>query len=269
MQGPWACTQAGRGLERMPALLGASRLALHHVLARPPPPACLPLSFMAAATHPHARSCVHVAAARLPVCRPLDSATQHNSRHWAAAASLLAHACTPPHHPRPRRLALARVSVLRGAGPSAGLPFIDDYVATVEPVVDYLTRWSGIRPGACERRARHTTGARSAGCCDMRHPRGCMGLPRSLQQARHARRSVHASAAMRARFAGRPSSQRLLGTRCTALLRRPTQQATWTRPRRRTTWCRSRRRTSSCTTCWTRGPCSSGTGSSRTSACST
>jgi hypothetical protein len=45
------------------------------------------------------------------------------------------------------RLALARVSVLRGSGPAAGSAFIDDYVACVEPVVDYLTRWSGIRPG--------------------------------------------------------------------------------------------------------------------------
>ena len=44
-------------------------------------------------------------------------------------------------------LALARVSVLRGSGPSAGVAFIDDYVAAAEPVVDYLTRWSGIRPG--------------------------------------------------------------------------------------------------------------------------
>jgi PAB-dependent poly(A)-specific ribonuclease subunit 2 len=47
----------------------------------------------------------------------------------------------------PCRLALARVSVLRGSGPAAGTAFIDDYVACVEPVVDYLTRWSGIRPG--------------------------------------------------------------------------------------------------------------------------
>lgn len=45
------------------------------------------------------------------------------------------------------RLALARVSVLRGQGPQAGTAFIDDYVMSVEPVVDYLTRWSGIKPG--------------------------------------------------------------------------------------------------------------------------
>lgn len=57
--------------------------------------------------------------------------------------------CPPPFPPTNYRLALARVSVLRGCGPSAGVAFIDDYVATVEPVVDYLTRWSGIRPGVC------------------------------------------------------------------------------------------------------------------------
>jgi PAB-dependent poly(A)-specific ribonuclease subunit 2 len=56
-------------------------------------------------------------------------------------------------HTVTHRLALARVSVLRGSGAQAGTAFIDDYVATVEPVVDYLTRWSGIRPGgwACGR----------------------------------------------------------------------------------------------------------------------
>ena len=48
---------------------------------------------------------------------------------------------------RPSRLGLARVSVLRGYGIDEGLPFIDDYIATNEPVVDYLTAFSGIRAG--------------------------------------------------------------------------------------------------------------------------
>jgi PAB-dependent poly(A)-specific ribonuclease subunit 2 len=48
---------------------------------------------------------------------------------------------------RPSRLGLARVSVLRGAGEEADLPFIDDYIAITEPIVDYLTQYSGIRPG--------------------------------------------------------------------------------------------------------------------------
>ncbi|KAK5013804.1 poly(A)-specific ribonuclease, partial [Cryomyces antarcticus] len=47
---------------------------------------------------------------------------------------------------RPSRLGLARVSVLRGSGPDQGLPFIDDYIAISEPVVDYLTAFSGISP---------------------------------------------------------------------------------------------------------------------------
>ncbi len=48
---------------------------------------------------------------------------------------------------RPIVYALARVSVVRGAGEDEGLPFIDDYIAVKEPVVDYLTSYSGIVPG--------------------------------------------------------------------------------------------------------------------------
>ncbi|KAK9704495.1 poly(A)-specific ribonuclease [Basidiobolus ranarum] len=48
---------------------------------------------------------------------------------------------------RPSRLALARVSVLRGEGAKEMMPFIDDYIATAEPVVDYLTEYSGISAG--------------------------------------------------------------------------------------------------------------------------
>lgn len=46
---------------------------------------------------------------------------------------------------RPARLSLARVSVLRGEGPSEGVPFIDDHIHTSEVIVDYLTEFSGIR----------------------------------------------------------------------------------------------------------------------------
>mmetsp|Transcript_18769 Transcript_18769/g.48144 ORF Transcript_18769/g.48144 Transcript_18769/m.48144 type:complete len:1322 (+) Transcript_18769:261-4226(+) len=49
---------------------------------------------------------------------------------------------------RGARLGLARISVLRGdPGPSSGGCCIDDYVRTVEPVYDYLTRFSGLVPG--------------------------------------------------------------------------------------------------------------------------
>lgn len=52
---------------------------------------------------------------------------------------------------RPDRKGLARVSVCRGEGELAGLPFIDDYIAVTEQVVDYLTEWSGIMPGDLNR----------------------------------------------------------------------------------------------------------------------
>lgn len=46
---------------------------------------------------------------------------------------------------RPIVYALARVSVVRGQGIDEGVPFIDDYIAIREPIVDYLTSYSGIR----------------------------------------------------------------------------------------------------------------------------
>lgn len=42
---------------------------------------------------------------------------------------------------RPSRLGLARVSVLRGQGPAKGAACIDDYIRSVEPVYDYLTKF--------------------------------------------------------------------------------------------------------------------------------
>ncbi|KAK9492754.1 ubiquitin carboxyl-terminal hydrolase-domain-containing protein [Lipomyces doorenjongii] len=51
------------------------------------------------------------------------------------------------HLIRPSRLSLARVSVVRGDGPKAGAAFIDDYIATKDNIVDYLTEFSGIEIG--------------------------------------------------------------------------------------------------------------------------
>jgi PAB-dependent poly(A)-specific ribonuclease subunit 2 len=54
---------------------------------------------------------------------------------------------------RPTVYALARVSVIRGPSPTfistlePGTPFIDDYILTTEPIVDYLTSYSGIVAG--------------------------------------------------------------------------------------------------------------------------
>ena len=48
---------------------------------------------------------------------------------------------------RPAQSALARVSVVRGVGDQKGVAFIDDYINITEHVVDYLTEYSGIKPG--------------------------------------------------------------------------------------------------------------------------
>ena len=42
------------------------------------------------------------------------------------------------------RLGLARVSVVRGEGPALGTPAIDDHIRSLEPITDYLTKWSGL-----------------------------------------------------------------------------------------------------------------------------
>jgi len=47
----------------------------------------------------------------------------------------------------PSHLSVARVTCIFGEGPLVGKALVDDYVVAVEPVVDYLTRFSGISPG--------------------------------------------------------------------------------------------------------------------------
>lgn len=57
---------------------------------------------------------------------------------------------------RPSRSGLARVSVIRGSGLEAGVPFIDDYITINDPIVDYVTQYSGIKPGDLDpRRSSH------------------------------------------------------------------------------------------------------------------
>eukprot|EP00923_Selenidium_pygospionis_P052293 GHVN01090450.1.p1 GENE.GHVN01090450.1~~GHVN01090450.1.p1 ORF type:complete len:235 (-),score=36.24 GHVN01090450.1:3530-4234(-) len=48
---------------------------------------------------------------------------------------------------KPSEMSLARVSVVRGDGPLEEVPFIDHYICSKVPPTDYLTKFSGLRPG--------------------------------------------------------------------------------------------------------------------------
>lgn len=47
----------------------------------------------------------------------------------------------------PKRQGIGRVSVLRVGGEDEGIPFIDDYITINEPIVDYVTQFSGLEEG--------------------------------------------------------------------------------------------------------------------------
>lgn len=57
----------------------------------------------------------------------------------------------------PKRNGLGRVSVLRVGGEDEGIPFIDDYITINEPIVDYVTQYSGIEEGDLDpRHSKHS-----------------------------------------------------------------------------------------------------------------
>ncbi len=48
-------------------------------------------------------------------------------------------------------MALGRVSVIRASGDRKGYALLDDYIHVTEPIVDYLTRFSGLTDGDLDR----------------------------------------------------------------------------------------------------------------------
>ena len=82
------------------------------------------------------------------------------------------------------RLVLARVSVVRGEGPKKGLCCIDDYVCAVDPVFDYLTRYSGLREGDLDKaRSKHHLTTLKKTYVKLRHlvDMGCSFVGHGLQ----------------------------------------------------------------------------------------
>lgn len=86
---------------------------------------------------------------------------------------------------RPARLGLARVSVVRGEGPRGVTCCLDDHVRAVEPVVDYLTRFSGVQEGDLDaQRSKHYLTNLKASYLKLRYllDQGCVFVGHGLKK---------------------------------------------------------------------------------------
>ena len=137
----WHCARAAQALSHVPLEVlnpvgGAAQLSSEFSLtATPPPDERVMPSFTPLAPpteFPVAKGTIVAIDAEFVAVTHEESRTDHRGRTVVV---------------KPARLALARVSCVRGEGPMAGVPFIDSYIQQAEPVVDYLTRFSGLQPG--------------------------------------------------------------------------------------------------------------------------
>ena len=169
---------------------------------------------------------------------------------------------------KPARLALARVSCVRGAGPMAGVPFIDSYIRQAEPVVDYLTRFSGLHPGDLDPSvsAHHITTMKAtyiklrqladAGCRFVGH-----GLSKDFEIINLALPPEQVSRLPRRAIAPPPPTDPAVAARAN---RSSTRSSCFTSPARGGSRCASSRGTSSASRC--RTGCRTSTTRSRTRA---
>jgi PAB-dependent poly(A)-specific ribonuclease subunit 2 len=184
------------GGQKVPVLLYFSRADVTAAAAAAPPapptPALTPAAFLALCAAPP----LQPARARLhrPAFVPLSPSEDAPRPGTLLALDAEFVAYSPPERvvrrgveveARPSRLGLGRVSVVRGEGPLAGTPLIDDYIRSVEPVFDHLTRYSGLLPGDLDpAHSRHHLTTLRAAYLKLRHlvDAGCVFVGHGLKK---------------------------------------------------------------------------------------
>ena len=82
---------------------------------------------------------------------------------------------------RKPRMGLARISVLRGAGPRAGTPAIDDYIRSLEAITDHLTKFSGLVSRCSASHVPVCCSSLDPGWALAEGPSGCVSHPHQIE----------------------------------------------------------------------------------------